>query len=137
MFLCGLFFMFCVLISAFTIVPWFFGSRYADSGRILLILSISVPIRFLSTNVGSTLVTGEHMRRKNLYQGMGALFNILLNLLFIPTLGFYGAALSAVLTEFMLLFMYSVGVRNHVLGPKVWKSWSFRLESPVNHECDR
>ncbi|MFZ7110778.1 MAG: oligosaccharide flippase family protein [Desulfatiglandales bacterium] len=131
MFLCGLFFMLCVLISVWTVVPWFFGPRYAESGRILLVLCIAVPIRFLSANVGSTLVTGEHMRRKNLYQGVGALLNILLNLFLIPMLGFYGAALSAVLTEGLILALYASGVRNHVLGPGVWRSWSFR---PGGHD---
>lgn len=98
------------------IVPRLFGEAYREAGMLLAFLSLCIPLRFLATNVGSILVTGENMRRKVCYQGVTAVFNVALNLVLIPVWGVFGAAVATVSTEFFVLVIYTLGVMRHVFG---------------------
>lgn len=125
----GLVWMLGLGLGGLTVLPWVFGAAYQESGRVLLILALCVPVRFLGVSVGSALVTGGHMPKKNRYHGIGALANVVLNVVLIPGLGVYGAAWSAVLTEAILLLLFLHGVRSHVLGSCALQDWNVRLES--------
>lgn len=98
------------------IVPRLFGEAYHEAGELLAYLSLCIPLRFLATNVGSVLVTGENMRRKVCYQGATAIFNVALNLALIPVWGVFGAAMATIFTEFSVLLIYTLGVMHHVFG---------------------
>jgi len=118
-----------VALSSITLIPWFFGDRYTESGRVLLLMALCVPVRFLGTNVGSALATGQHMKRKNICDGIDALISILLNLLLIPGLGIYGAAVATLLTESALVLMFLYTARKHVLGQEALRGWNVRVSS--------
>ncbi len=105
------------IVTAFLshwIIELLFGVDYHDAGIVLLILSLCIPLRYLSTSVGAALVTGTNMRRKVVYQGIVALCNVLLNLMLIPRMGIIGAAISTVLSEALLLALYIFGAMRHV-----------------------
>lgn len=98
------------------IVPRLFGEAYHKAGELLAYLSLCIPLRFLATNVGSVLVTGENMRRKVGYQSITAVLNVVLNLALMPRWGILGAAAVTVFTEFFILAIYIWGVMRHVFG---------------------
>jgi len=100
--------------TALWIIPILFGKGFLLSGYILVILSVSIPIRLLGNNLGSILVTENNMMKKVYYQGIGAIFNICANLIFIHFYGLYGAALSTVLTELVVTALFLWGVNKHV-----------------------
>lgn len=100
--------------TALWIIPILFGREFLLSGYILIILSISIPIRLLGNNLGSILVTENNMMKKVYYQGIGAIFNVLANLILIRFYGLYGAALSTVLTELIVTILFLWGVNKHV-----------------------
>jgi O-antigen/teichoic acid export membrane protein len=125
----GLGLMLALGLASPTLIPWVFGDAYRESGRVLLVLALAVPFRFLSVSVGCALVTGGHMARKNVYHGIAATANVLLNVMLIPGYGVYGVAGSAVLTEALLLGMFLWGVRSHVLGSDTLQGWNVRLGS--------
>ena len=127
--------MLCIMLCAFWIVPLIFGAQYANAAHLLLVLSVCIPFRFLSTSIGSILLTANNMRKKIKYQGSAALINILLNFIFIPKFDAYGAALSTVITEICLLLLYLLGARNHVFGLAAWRGWTVRLGSLHEKEC--
>jgi len=137
MLLLGSLLMLAVALSSVTIIPWLFGDRYTESGRVLLLMALCVPVRFLGTNVGSVLATGQHMKRKNICDGIGALISILLNLLLIPWLGIYGAAAATLLTESALVLMFLYTARRHVLGQEALRGWNIRVSSLQGHEQNR
>ena len=110
-------------------IPLFFGKKYQDAVSVLMILAICPPIRFLETSVGAALVTQNHMRRKNLYQGIVAVFNVLLNLALIPYYGIYGAAWTTVASETLLLALYLLGVRKYVFGDDALRGWRIKFKS--------
>ncbi len=92
-------------------VPYLFGENYGAAVVPLSILGLAAPFRFLATSVGSTLVTGNHMRRKVCYMGVTAMVNVGLNFLLIPIYGAIGAAIATVLSEIFLLIVYFWGAR--------------------------
>lgn len=98
------------------IVPRVFGEAYREAGMLLAFLSLCIPFRFLATNVGSILYTGENMRRKVCYQGIAAVVNVALNVVLIPVWGVFGAAAATVFTELFVLLIYTLGVMRHVFG---------------------
>lgn len=116
-----------LLISSSWIINCFFGAQYSQATGILILLAFTTPLRFLSTSVGGTLVTQEHMRRKVWYQAAIALVHIVLNILIIPKYSFIGAACVAILSETALLLVYLIAVRKHVFGDDAWRGWGHRM----------
>ncbi|MGV7121199.1 oligosaccharide flippase family protein [Sphingopyxis sp. 550A] len=104
---------FVSILSPF-IISTLFGQKYEDAHVILSILSIAIPIRFVATSVGSLLVSGRNMANKSYIMGTVALLNLGANILLIPRYGLYGAAISTILCELVLLVLYYTYSRKYV-----------------------
>jgi O-antigen/teichoic acid export membrane protein len=89
-------------------VPLLFGKEYINSIELVKVLSFSLPFYFIAYNVGTTLVTNEHMKQKVKLMGIVAVLNIILNFLLIPTYQAIGAAIATVLSNAILLILYYV-----------------------------
>jgi O-antigen/teichoic acid export membrane protein len=109
----------CVAIvgSGGWVIPAVFGSQYVDASRLVVVLALAVPARYVATSIGAVLVTGEHMRRKVWLQGAGAALNLVASLMLIPSAGALGAAAATVLSECALACLYWLEVRRSVFGP--------------------
>ncbi|HIP49762.1 MAG TPA: flippase, partial [Lutibacter sp.] len=106
MLIIGIIAMIIVWISATWAIPFLFGANYTDSVQLLNILALSIPVIFVASSVGATLVTKEHMKNKVKYMGSVAVFNILLNIIIIPIYGAIGAAIATVMSNILLLLLY-------------------------------
>lgn len=93
------------------LIPLAFGEKYRGVVKILLVLALCVPIRFLSTGVGSALLNERHMRYRVIAMGLAAAVTIILNVLLIPSCHELGAAWSTVVGETLLLLTFYLGVR--------------------------
>jgi len=93
------------------LVPLVFGEEYRKAGTILMVLAACVPIRFLSTSVGSALLTGGHMRYRVRAMGWATAAAVVLNVMLIPEYDEFGAAAATVAAEILLLFSMYSGVR--------------------------
>ena len=100
-----------LLVFSPWVVPLVFGPRYQDVVAILMILALCPPIRFLSTAMGSALLTGDHMRFRVYAIAVSTLVVIVLNALLIPRFGGHGAAWGTVAGEAVLLVGTALGVR--------------------------
>lgn len=96
------------------IVSILFGEAYQQAHVILSVLSIAIPIRFVATSVGSLLVSGKNMVNKSYIMGAVAILNVGANIALIPSYGLYGAAISTILSEFVLLILYYAYSRRYV-----------------------
>ncbi len=108
--------MFAIWGMAFWGIPLLFGDDYKDAVTVLNVLAFSAPIMFVASSVGATLVTQEHMARKVKYMGAVAGFNVVLNLMLIPSFGLLGAAVTTVLSNFVLLAIYYVAAQKLVFA---------------------
>lgn len=98
----------------YALAPWatvVFGKDYSGLESLLRLLAICVPLRFLSTAVGSVLLTERHMRYRVAAMALAALAAVLLNLALIPALAETGAALATVGAEALLLALMALGAR--------------------------
>ncbi len=84
----------------------FFGVDYIESVNIVRLLVIAIPLRFLSTAIGPFLLIEDMISKKILAMSSVAVFNVVLNINFIPVYGMYGAAVTTILSELILLLMY-------------------------------
>ncbi len=98
-------------LSSPWLVPLAFGPAFADVANLLAILSLCVPIRFLSTAVGSALLTEHHMRYRVFAMLVATVAAVLLNWAVIPRWGTTGAAWATVVAETILLIAMWIGTR--------------------------
>lgn len=100
-----------VVLVAPWVVPLAFGEKYRAVVPVLLVLAACIPIRFLSTGVGSALLNEQHMRYRVFAMGLSAAVVIVLNLLLIPAHHELGAAAATVVGEAVLLLTMYAGVQ--------------------------
>lgn len=84
--------------------PYFFGNQFGTVGYILLVESFAL-IFMASSNIFQThyFLPLNKLRILTTSMFLGAIINIILNLITIPMLGVVGAACSVVLTEFLMV----------------------------------
>ncbi|BCT93323.1 hypothetical protein LYSHEL_23470 [Lysobacter helvus] len=112
MFLLGLAVSASLVVVAPFVVPRVFGHAYAGVTTILMILAICPPIRFLSTAMGSALLTDHHMRYRVYAMAWATGVAIVLNAALIPFFHEVGAAWATVAAETVLLLGTWHGVRH-------------------------
>lgn len=93
------------------LVPLIFGEEYRRVTAILTVLAICVPIRFLSTSMGSALLTEDNMRFRVYAMALATLAAIAGNVVLIPLYDVMGAAWATVAAETVLLLGTLYGVR--------------------------
>lgn len=101
-----------------------FGPDYTVAGRVVQVLALAIPGRYLATSVGAVLATEDNMRRKVWLMGLSAVVNVTLNVLLIPGHAMIGAAMATVISETVLLVSYLIAVRAFVFGPHALTGWT-------------
>ena len=91
-----------------------FGSNYADSGALLKILVWSTAITLVSQNYANGLLACRYEKLFLWGVAIGAVFNIGLNLLLIPQFGAVAAAVTTVLTEFVVFIFMFLAARRYL-----------------------
>jgi O-antigen/teichoic acid export membrane protein len=107
MLIMGILVMFVIWLSSSWAVPFLFGEKYYATVKLLNVVAISVPIMFVAFSAGTILDTKENMKQKVKIMGFVAIFNIILNLIIIPYYGGLGAAMSTVLSNLLLMILYT------------------------------
>ncbi len=74
----------------------------------------SIPIGFANSVTQYVLIAVNQQHYLTRAFVMGVIFNVVGNLILIPRLGYVGAALATILSEFSLLFPFYYSVRRHV-----------------------
>lgn len=97
---------FCFGIAAISInfAPFFFGEQFKSVGNILMVESFSLFFMAFS-NILQThyYLPMNKLKQLNFSMLLGAISNILLNLLLIPLFGVIGSAFSVVITELLMV----------------------------------
>jgi O-antigen/teichoic acid export membrane protein len=109
------------------LVVSFFGEKYRESGQILSLLSVCILFRFVSTSIGSSLVSGNYMKYKVYCQSFTTLISVPCAFVLITLYGIDGAIINKILTEFILLISYMYASARYVLGSETWSGWSLKV----------
>jgi O-antigen/teichoic acid export membrane protein len=79
------------------VVALVFGPAWANTGPLLLLLALTLPLSFMRYLVTRWVILAGKGRFLLVSEGLGAAVNLLLNLLLIPTMGAVGAALATIM----------------------------------------
>ncbi len=83
-----------------------FGKQYLPASIVLITLSISIPFRFLASNLAAILTTNNYLKPRIKIMFVAAVINILANVLLIPKFGISGAAWATIASEIFLCTAY-------------------------------
>jgi O-antigen/teichoic acid export membrane protein len=114
---CGIVVGIALAASAPWLVPIAFGEEYRSVAGILMVLALCPPIRFLSTAVGSALLTEDHMRYRVRAMALATAIAVAMNVALIPFYNELGAAGATVVAEAVLLLAMYRGVRRFSQAP--------------------
>ncbi len=105
------------IIFADRIVLAIYGADFEPTVIALRILSLYLPLRFISYATGWTLASINKEPLRTLSAGIAAGVNIVLDLLLIPSLGLIGAGIATVVAQILLfaLYFYFVAKQFHRL----------------------
>lgn len=102
------------------LAPWFvkfaFGEQYLEAAEILIILSLCMPLRFVSSSSGAFLNAGAHVVSKIKIMLVAAVLNVFLNFVLIGLFNLRGAAFAMLITELFLLIACAGYVRLKVFN---------------------
>lgn len=101
-----------IIITLFApfIVQILFGSQFIGAERGLMVLVWSTVFLYLAISGGNLLISLGKEKVNCLILAVAALVNIGLNFLWIPTMGFVGAALSTAISFFVIFVGTAIGV---------------------------
>jgi len=112
----GLSSMAAVLVFSPFAINLLFGAPYAEASKLLQILALGIPVRFVSIAMDTMLVLQDNIRWKVRCMLAGGLCNLILSLFLIPAYGAAGAAVAMVISDFVLLLLFYSCVRMFVFG---------------------
>lgn len=94
-----------ISLSAPLLIHILFGTEYQDAARIASILVWFMPLSTLGTARNIWLVSEDKGRYTKYFLIYGVIINVILNVLWLPTIGIVGAAIASILTEVVTLFL--------------------------------
>jgi len=95
-------------------IALFYGGEFNPSVLALQILIWTVPLRFVNNTFGAVLTSINRQKLRTCIVGIGAAFNLLTNLWFISWLGYIGASITTLATEFLLFGLVYGNVSKHL-----------------------
>lgn len=103
-----------IILFFASIIPLIFGEKYQEAVPVLKVLIFFVPFASLSALLYKVLIVIGKQKIYLFVSLIGALFNVVLNLLLIPKYGLMGAAMSSVATQIALFLIYVVTVSKYI-----------------------
>lgn len=114
-------------------VPWFLGPDFDDTVLLLQLLSPIILIIGISNCLGSHYYTPAGFRKQSAkYIVVGAIVNLVLNILLIPLLGARGAVIGSLTAELVITILYLANCKGYMTVPQILNSgWKKFLSGVV------
>ena len=107
-------------------IPYIWGQNFAPSAVPVRILALGLPFFFISALLWYLVILGGRQKYLVLVYGLGALFNLTANLIFIPIYGYLAAAVTTVVSEGLVLLLLILVLR---LPPSFKRLPALKLET--------
>ena len=105
----------CLLLISF-LIPLIFDSRFEDSKTTLQILALGMPFFFLSALFWHVLIIYNKQKLLIYVYAAGAIFNLTVNLIFIPIYGYRAAAITTVISEAFIMLLLTGALKLKIRG---------------------
>ena len=99
-----------VLIAVSYLIPLFFGHESQGSAPALRVLALGIPFFFISALLWHILIIYNKQKYLTVIYAVGAIFNIITNLIFIPIYGFLAAAVITVISEGLIMLLLAASL---------------------------
>lgn len=132
-FFLGVPFMFGCIVIADSFVPWFLGPNFPTAAKIMKILSPIIVIIGLSDLFGLQFLIPTNQDKKYTEAiVVGSISNLIFNILLIPKIGAFGAAIATVIAETFVTATMLYFIRNDISFIMVLKrSWKFWISGLI------
>ena len=106
----------CGLVGiGYNFAPFYFGAEFKKTGFLIILLSVTLPIiSFANVLRTQYLIPREKDKIYIISVSIGAIINLIMNLLFIPKLASIGACIGTIAAEFSVMFYQSISVRGEL-----------------------
>jgi O-antigen/teichoic acid export membrane protein len=91
-------------------IPLLFGAKFTGAIPALQILSLGFPFFFISALLWHVIIILDKQKYLTLVYALGAVFNLLANLFYIPKNGYIAASIITVISEALIMFLLGVAV---------------------------
>lgn len=98
-----------VVISLF--IPLVFGQSFIESQRPLQILALGLPFFFISALLWHLVIIDNKQKFLTLVYALGAVFNVLANIIFIPKYGYMAASFITVASEILITLLLLIALK--------------------------
>lgn len=113
-----------IMAIARPLIMFFSGEAYLPALPSMLILAPSVVTGSISSFLFNVILTPNRLEKYSLQaQIIGSSLNILLNAIFIPFWGVFGASLSTMIVELTIMVVMMIHARKYLKGSKIFSSF--------------
>ncbi len=99
------------LFTASFLIPIIYGTGFTPAVGSLRILSTGLPFFFISALLWHILIIEDRQKLLPAIYGVGAVFNVISNMIFIPIYGFAAAAATTVASEILILLLLYLALK--------------------------
>lgn len=113
--------------------PLFFGNEFQKTGVLIMILSITIPfIAFANVIRTQHLIPKEKDRIYIMSVSIGAVTNLVMNLIFIPSYGSIGACFGTIAAEFIVMAYQAFAIREELpIKQYIMQSFPFFVKAAI------
>ena len=113
-----------IMAIARPLIMFFSGEAYLPALPSMLILAPSVVTGSISSFLFNVILTPNRLEKYTLQaQIIGSSLNVLLNAIFIPFWGVFGASLSTMIVELTIMVVMMIHARKYLKGSKIFSSF--------------
>lgn len=106
---------FGLIATGYHFAPLFFGEGFQKVGILIMLLAITLPFLFFASVLRTQyLIPNEQDKIYIISVSLGAIVNLILNCMLIPTLGSVGACIGTIFAEFMVMFYQALSLRKYL-----------------------
>ncbi len=100
----------------------FFGEEFIESGNIIILLLPTIIFSGIANVIRTNYLIPYNKDKIYVVSTiLGAIFNLVLNLLLIPRYGYYGACIGTIVAEFVVMLYQTINVRNVINYQDIFK----------------
>lgn len=107
--------MFGLIALSYEFVPWFFGNEFEPAIIVLSLYTIKVVFVTITNVIGIQYLIPTNQNKKFTYSVLvGAVINLILNIIFIKNYGAVGAVIGSLISEFGVLIYQLISTKNEI-----------------------
>ncbi|MDY6876696.1 MAG: flippase [Chloroflexota bacterium] len=111
----------CVMLAG-PLMNLLYGEGFELSATVFRLLATIITLRFIDNTLATALTASNLQSGRSIAVALAAVFNIVINLVVLPTYSFVGAAITTILTEvcfFSLLYLYLARRVSHPIDSRL------------------